>query len=187
MAVWRQMERLVDMGLAKSIGMSNMTVPKLEAVLPLCRIKPALIEMELHPSFQQPELFDYCVSKGIQPVGYCPIGSPNRPERDRSAEDVVDTELPEVVAVAEAHGVHPAIICLKWAVQRGAVPIPFSITEKNYAANLRCVTEDPLTEVEMALLIKAERGCRLVKGQVFLWPGAKGWEDLWDIDGTIAE
>lgn len=46
MATWRQMERLVDMGLVKEIGMSNMTIPKLEAVLPLCRIKPAMCEME---------------------------------------------------------------------------------------------------------------------------------------------
>lgn len=52
MATWRQCERLVDMGLVKDIGMSSMTIPKLEAVLPLCRIKPAAIEMELHPSFQ---------------------------------------------------------------------------------------------------------------------------------------
>ncbi|MCL2343074.1 MAG: aldo/keto reductase [Firmicutes bacterium] len=179
MSVWRQMERLADMGLAKSIGMSNMTVPKLEAVLPLCRIRPTLIEMELHPSFQQPELFGYCVDRGIQPVGYCPLGSPGRPERDRTNQDVTDTELPEVVTVARAHGVHPALVCLKWAVQRGEIPIPFSVREKNYAANLHCVTEDPLTDAEMTLLSKADRGCRLVKGQVFLWPGAKGWEELW--------
>ena len=43
MGTWRQMERLVDMGLVKVIGMSSMTIPKLEAVLPLCRIKPAVI------------------------------------------------------------------------------------------------------------------------------------------------
>ncbi|HML46691.1 MAG TPA: aldo/keto reductase, partial [Clostridia bacterium] len=83
-----QMERLQEMGLARHIGMSNMTIQKLEAVLPLCRIKPALMEMELHPAFQQPELFEYCASRGIRPVGFCPVGSPNRPERDKTAEDV---------------------------------------------------------------------------------------------------
>lgn len=177
MSVWRQMERLVDMGLARTVGMSNMTVSKLKEVLPLCRIQPALIEMELHPSFQQQELFDYCLAQGIQPIGYCPIGSPNRPERDKTAEDVADTEIPEVAAIAKAHNVHPAIICLKWAVQRGQIPIPFSVN--NYASNLRCVTEDPLTAAEMESLKNAERGCRLVKGQVFLWPGAGSWEELW--------
>ena len=88
MATWRQCEQLVEEGKVRYIGMSNMTIPKLEAVLPLCRIKPAALEMELHPGFQQPELFDYAKAHDILPVGYCPIGSPSRPERDRTAEDM---------------------------------------------------------------------------------------------------
>jgi diketogulonate reductase-like aldo/keto reductase len=182
MSTWRQCEELVDKGLVRYIGMSNMTIPKLEAVLPLCRIQPAALEMELHPSFQQPELFAYAKEHHILPIGYCPIGSPSRPERDRTAEDVADTCLPAVVAAAEAHHVHPALICLKWAVQRGQVPIPFSVKEPQYLSNLKCVTEDPLTEKEMEAIRLEDKNCRLVKGQVFLWEGAKGWEDLWDMD-----
>ncbi|MDR2403499.1 MAG: aldo/keto reductase [Spirochaetaceae bacterium] len=185
LATWARMERIADMGLARYIGMSNMTIPKLEAVLPRCRIKPALIEMELHPCFQQRELFGYCVKRGITVIGYCPVGSPNRPDRDKAPGDVADTETPEVLAAAKAHGIHPALVCLKWAVQRGQIPIPFSVHEKNYRSNLRAVVEDPLSEAEMASLAGAERNCRLVKGQVFLWPGAKDWEDLWDTDGRI--
>lgn len=186
-ATWRQMERLADMGLTRHIGMSNMTIPKLEAVLPHCRIKPALIEMELHPCFQQQALYEYCVERGIQPVGYCPIGSPARPERDKTPDDIADTEAPEVAAIARAHGVHPAIVCLKWAVQRGQIPIPFSVREEQYVSNLRCATEDPLTAAEMETLKGADRNCRLIKGQVFLWEGAKGWEDLWDVSGEITK
>lgn len=187
MATWRQCEELVRMGLVKQIGMSNMTIPKLEAVLPLCEIQPAALEMELHPSFQQPELFDYAVEHGIQPIGYCPIGSPSRPERDRTAEDVADTEMPEIVEIARAHGVHPAVVCLKWAVQRGQIPIPFSVKEPQYISNLQCAAEDPLTDEEMERIRRADKNCRLIKGQVFLWKGAKGWEDLWDLDGTTTK
>jgi alcohol dehydrogenase (NADP+) len=183
MATWRQMERLADMGLVRNLGMSSMTIPKLEAVLPLCRIKPTVIEMELHPCFQQPELFDYAVSHGILPIGYCPVGSPNRPERDTPPEDIADTQVPEVVEIARAHGVHPAIVCLKWAVQRGQVPIPFSI--HNYESNLACTVKDPLTPAEMETLKAVDKNCRLIKGQVFLWPGASSWHDLWDEDGVI--
>ena len=185
MDAWRQLESLVDQGLAKNIAMSNMTIPKLEAVLPLCRIKPAAIEMELHPAFQQTELFDYVVKRGIQPIGFCPIGSPSRPERDRTPEDIADVELPSVQAAAAAHGDHPAVTCLKWAVQRGQIPIPFSVKEAQYVANLKASFDDPLTAQEMAAIEADDRGCRLVKGQVFLWPGAHGWEDLWDVDGEI--
>jgi alcohol dehydrogenase (NADP+) len=120
-------------------------------------------------------------------IGYCPLGSPNRPDRDKAPGDVVDMDEPEVQAVAKAHGIHPALVCLKWAVQGGWIPIPFSVHKKNYTGNLRAVTEDPLTSAEMDLMKKAERNCRLVKGQVFLWPGAKDWKDLWDPDGTITK
>lgn len=182
---WRQCERLVEMGLTRFIGMSNMTIPKLKAVLPYCKIKPAVIEMELHPTFQQEELFNYCIERDILPIGFCPIGSPSRPDRDRTPEDISDIEVPEIVEIAKAHNVHPAVICLKWAVQRGQVPIPFSTKEDQYISNLKCTTEDPLTEEEMAVIKGLERNNRLIKGQVFLWEGAKGWEDLWDLDGTI--
>lgn len=185
MVTWRQCEKLVDEGKVRYIGMSNMTVPKLKAVLPLCRIRPAALEMELHPGFQQPELFDYAVAQDILPIGYCPIGSPSRPERDRTASDVADTQMPEIVAIAEKHNIHPALVCLKWAVQRGQVPIPFSVKEPQYLSNLKCATEDPLTDEEMETIRLADKNCRLIKGQVFLWPGAKGWEDLWDVEGEI--
>jgi diketogulonate reductase-like aldo/keto reductase len=160
--------------------MSNMTVKKLKEVLPECTIKPAFIEMELHPAFQQPELFDYCIKQGIQVIGYCPMGSPNRPERDKTPGDVIDTQMPEVQAIAQAHNIHPSMVCLKWAVQHGHIPIPFSLSPVHYQANLECVSTDPLTDAEMAMLAKADKNCRLVKGQVFLWPGAKDWRNLWD-------
>lgn len=187
MATWRQMERVYDMGLAKNIGMSSMTIPKLEAVLPLCRIMPQVIEMELHPTFQQSELFDYCVENDIQVIGFCPIGSPTRPDRDKTAEDLVDIQEPAVVEVAKAHNIHSAVVCLKWAVQNGHTPIPFSVRESEYLSNLQSTVVDPLTDDEMGKLKTVDANCRLIKGQVFLWEGAKDWRDLWDEDGTITE
>ena len=180
MGVWRQMERIQRAGLARNIGMSNMTIAKLEAVLPLCQIQPALIEMELHPAFQQRALLAYCVQRGIQPVGYCPLGSPARPERDKAPGDVADMALPEVLAVAARRSLHPAQVCLQWALALGVIPIPFSVTPEKIDANRACLFAPPLTQEDMDLLAGAERNCRLVKGQVFLWEGAQGWEDLWD-------
>ncbi len=187
MKTWEAMERLVGMGMVRNIGTSNMTIPKLKLLLRDASIKPSCNEMELHPHFQQPELFDYVVAQGLLPIGYCPLGSPGRPERDRTPEDTVDIEDPVIVSIAKAHGIHPAIVCIKWAVQRGQIPIPMSSNPRNYTANLRAATEDPLTPAEMAEIAKIDRNCRLIKGQVFLWSGASGWEDLWDLDGTITE
>lgn len=187
MKTWRQMERLVDLGLVRHIGSSNMTIPKLELLLRDARVKPAVNEMELHPHFQQPELFDFVRRNGIEPVGYSPIGSPKRPDRDRTAEDTVDIEDPVIVRIAERLGVHPAVVCIKWAVQRGQTPIPQSANRRNYLANLRAVISHPLTEDEMRAIAGIDRNCRLIKGQVFLWRANQTWEDLWDLSGVIAQ
>jgi len=185
MKTWRQMEKLVETGLARHIGTSNMTIPKLKLLLRDAEIKPAVNEMELHPHFQQPELFEFVRGHGIVPVGFCPIGSPTRPDRDKTPEDTVDIEDPVIVRIAERLGVHPAVVCVKWAVQRGQVPIPFSIYRNEYLGNLQCTVTEPLTDEEMEQIAGIDRNCRLIKGQVFLWKDGQSWEDLWDLTGRI--
>lgn len=185
MKTWRQMEELVRKGLVRHIGTSNMTIPKLQLLLRDCEIKPVANELELHPHFQQPELFQFLMDQEIVPIGYSPLGSPKRPERDRTEDDTVDIEDPVIVKIAEQHGVHPALVCIKWAVQRGQVTIPFSVHEKKFMSNLQAVTEDPLSEKEMQEISRIDKKCRLIKGHVFLWESAKDWRDLWDVDGNI--
>jgi alcohol dehydrogenase (NADP+) len=187
MKTWRQMEKLVEMGLVKHIGTSNVTVPKLKLIFRDAKIKPAANEMELHPHFQQPELFNFCISNGIIPIGFSPIGSPTRPDRDKTPDDTVDIEDPVILKIAKRLNVHPAVVCVKWAVQRGQVPIPFSIYPKEYVSNLKSTTENPLTEDEMKEIAGIDKNDRLIKGQVFLWESAKDWRDLWDLDGTITK
>lgn len=187
MDTWRQMEKSVDLGLARHIGTSNMTIPKLELLLRDARVKPAVNEMELHPHFQQPELFEYVCAHGIQPIGYSPIGSPARPERDRTPEDTVDIEDPVIAGIARRLGVPPAVVCVKWAIQRGQIPIPQSASRANYLANLRAAVSQPLTSEDMRAIATVDRNCRLIKGQVFLWKPNQSWEDLWDLNGVIAQ
>jgi alcohol dehydrogenase (NADP+) len=187
MKTWRRMEDLVDLGLVRHIGTSNVTIPKLRLILRDARIKPAVNEMELHPHFQQKELFEFVRSSGIQPVAYSPIGSPGRPDRDRTPDDTVDIEDPVIVAIAQRLGVHPAVVCVKWAAQIGATPIPFSTRRCNYLGNLQGVVGDPLTESDMRAIAAIDRNCRLIKGQVFLWKPGQTWEDLWDLDGVIRQ
>jgi len=186
METWYQMERLVEAGLVRHIGTSNMTIPKMELLLRDARIKPVCNEMELHPHFQQPEFFKYLVERDIVPIGFCPLGSPGRPERDRTPSDTVVMEDPVIVKIANRLNIHPAEVCIKWAVQRGQIPIPFSVKRHQYLGNLKAVVGEPLTEEEMKEIESIDKNCRLIKGQVFLWEGAKGWEDLWDLDGKIA-
>ncbi len=184
---WREMETLVERGLVKHIGTSNMTQAKFESVLDEMTIKPAVNEMELHPHFQQPEFFSYVVNKGIQPIGFCPIGSPERPERDRTPGDTAPTEDPVLMDIAQTRGIHPATLCVKWAAQRGQIPIPFSTNPRNMLSNIQSLISAPLTAEEMSAIAGTDRQCRLIKGQVFLWKEDQTWTDLWDEDGTIAD
>ena len=185
MKTWRQLEKLVDMGLVRHIGTSNMTVPKLKLLLRDARIKPAVNELEMHPHFQQPELFRFVRENGLEAIAYSPIGSPNRPERDRTPEDSVDIEDPLIVSIAQRLGVHPAVVCLKWLVQLGATPIPMSTKRRKYLANIQGVVSAPLTEADMQAIAGIDKNCRLIKGQVFLWKPNQAWEDLWDVNGEI--
>ena len=187
MATWASMEALVQLGLTRHIGTSNMTAPKLQRLLTDARIRPAVNEMELHPHFQQPELFAYVLAQGIEPIGFCPLGSPHRPERDREEGDTVDTDDPVLASIATARGIHPASLCVKWAVQRGQTPIPFSTNPDHYRANLEAVVSEPLTGDEMRAIRATDKGCRLIKGQVFLWREGQSWLDIWDANGWIEE
>lgn len=182
---WRQMERLVDIGLVRHIGTSNMTVPKMRLLLQDARIPPEVNGMELHPHFQQPQLFDFVRSHGIEAIGYSPMGSPNRRDREGTTGDTRDLDDPVILRIAESHGCDPTAVCLKWAVQRGQTPIAMSTKRTNYEANLRAVSEDPLSPEEMYEIAVIDRNCRLNKGQVFLWRDDQNWEDLWDINGEI--
>lgn len=157
-----------------------MTIAKLGPLLRDAEIRPSMNQLELHPHFQQKELFAFLLQEGIVPVGYSPIGSPSRPERDRTPEDSVDIEDPVIVEIARHRGVHPAIVCVLWQIGIGSVPIPFSVKRQQFEAMIRAVEDIRLSAEDLDRISRIDRNCRLIKGQVFLWPGANGWEDLWD-------
>ncbi len=180
MRTWAQMEELLEIGLVKNIGVSNMTIPKMQLLLRDCKIKPVLNQMEIHPHFQQAELFNFLTENEIGITGFSPIGSPKRPERDRTPEDTVDIEDPVIVTIAERLQVHPAVVCIIWAVQRGQITIPFSVKEDKLYNNLKSIIEYKLTDNEMESIAQIDKGSRLIKGQVFLWKSAKSWRDIWN-------
>ena len=76
---WRQMEAVYKSGKAKAIGVSNMSIPKLERLLKSATVVPAANQIELHPLCPQTELVEFCKSRGILPQGYSPLGSNQAP------------------------------------------------------------------------------------------------------------
>ena len=147
-----------------------MTIPKLKLVLRDAKIKPACNEMELHPHFQQPELFGFCLENNIQPIGFCPIGSPTRPDRDKTESDTVDIEDPVVVKIAQRLNVHPAVVCVKWAVQRGQIPIPFSVYRNEYLGNIQSTIKELLTDEDVVPVLRVEDRRGRLDEHLFLEP-----------------
>ena len=179
---YQELEKAVDQGLIRYIGTSNLSKKKYEQLLPAVRIRAVLNQMELHPCFSQVPFTEYLKKENILPVAYSPIGAPVRPKQYRYPGDVSDIQQPIIVDIAKRHQVHPAVICVKWAVQSGQLPIPFTVNANEYYANLKAVTEDPLTAEEMNQISAVECGCRVQRGNDFIWAGMHDWHDVWDED-----
>ena len=76
---WGEMEKAVEMGLVKSIGVSNFSAEQVQAILDVCKIKPAVNQVECHPYNNQAALLAYLNEKGIKMTAYSPFGNPGRP------------------------------------------------------------------------------------------------------------
>ncbi|PWN47705.1 putative GCY1-galactose-induced protein of aldo/keto reductase family [Violaceomyces palustris] len=145
--VWKDMEKLVDLGLVKSIGVSNFSIRRIKELLGQCRIKPVVNQVELSYSYPQPELVSWLKRHEILPQAYSPLGSTGASQ----------ASIQEVEKMAQAHGVKGANILISWQVARGANPLPKSVTPSRIEENLKLV---PLSDQEIQTL---ERGASLQK------------------------
>jgi alcohol dehydrogenase (NADP+) len=178
LAVWRELEKEVDAGRVRHLGGSNMTAPKLTALLAEARIRPAANQIELHPSLQQQAFVDWLLRQGIAVTAYSPLGSPDRPARLVSEGDPAPLTHPAVVAIAAARGVSPGQVLLRWAVQRGTAAIPKSVTPSRIAQNLDIFGFE-LSDADMAAIAALDTNHRLVKGMQNVRAG-QTWHDIWD-------
>lgn len=121
---WKAMEELYEAGKIRAIGLSNFLPHHIENILEDCRVKPAVDQIEYHPGYSQEAAVSYCQERGILVQAWSPVG------RRRVLEEPLVKEL------AVKYGVSPAQICLKFAVQRGIVPLPKSSSEERMKENL---------------------------------------------------
>jgi len=130
---WRAMEDLVDSGLARSIGVSNWTIPGLQKLLKFARIKPTVNQIEIHPFLPNTELVNFCFKNQIMPAAYSPLGSQN--QVPSTGETV--RENPALKAVAERSGHNLAQVLLAWGLRRGYIVLPKSSTPSRIESNFQ--------------------------------------------------
>ncbi|KAH7139788.1 aldehyde reductase [Dactylonectria estremocensis] len=125
---WKALEALVKKGKIKSIGVSNFTKEKVEEIFKFAEIKPVVNQIEAHPYLQQPGLLEWSKQNDVLITAYSPSGN-NIYGLPKAIDD------PEVIAIAKELGKQPAQILIQWAVQRGTVVLPKSVTPSRIAEN----------------------------------------------------
>nr|VZI04785.1 unnamed protein product [Spirometra erinaceieuropaei] len=140
------MEQLVEAGLVRSIGVSNFNKAQLDRILAVCKIPPAVNEIEVSVSWLNEKLIDYAHSKGIQTIAYAVLGSPGT---RINVPSLMEEEF--VKKTALAHGKTPAQVLLRHGIQRGLVVLIKSQNAERIRSNFK-VFDFTLTIEEMNTL-----------------------------------
>ena len=137
---WRALERLVDEGQCRSIGLSDVNLEKLREIVSAARIKPAVVQVESHPYLPEWELLDFCREHGIVLLAFAALGHSMDPK-------LVDD--PVITAIAQRVHKTPGQVALAWAVQRGTAFLTTSTKPHNIRANfeISSLPEDAMQEI----------------------------------------
>ena len=137
---WRAMEKLVDAGKCRAIGLSDVVLEKLVPLYEAARIKPAVVQVESHPYLPQTELLEFCKQKGIVLLAFAPLGHGIRPG---------PLEDPAILAIAKQTSLTPAQVLLAWGIQRGTAVLTTAKTleraRENY--NISEIPEAAVNEI----------------------------------------
>jgi alcohol dehydrogenase (NADP+) len=137
---WRAMERLVDDGKCRAIGLSDIALNDLLPIYEAARVKPAVVQVESHPYLPETELLEFCKEKGIVFLAFAPLGHGMKPGL---------LEDPVIWNIAARVGKTPAQVLLAWAVQRGTALLTTPKTAARARENfdISALPEDALKEI----------------------------------------
>jgi diketogulonate reductase-like aldo/keto reductase len=124
---WSAMERLVDQGKCRSIGLSDIGLDQLRGLYEAARIKPAVVQVEAHPYLPETELLEFCKENQIVFLAFAPLGHGIRPG---------PLEDPVITRIAARIGKTPAQVLLAWAIQRGGALLTTPKTAERARENL---------------------------------------------------
>ena len=176
---WRGMESCVWQGLTKHIGVSNFSTRNIESISSISTRMPEMNQIEMHPYLQQDEMLAYCQKHSIHLTAYSPLGSGDRPDVLKKANEPSLLENPNVTQIAQKHGYSTAQVLIRWAIERNTAVIPKSVTPARLAENFQSADLE-LSNQDMLELAKLDAGYRYVDGGFWTIKGSPyTQESLW--------
>ena len=163
---WAEMEKLVDAGLVKQIGICNFTSGLLIDLMAYSRIKPVMLQIESHPFLTQERLLRLAGDFGVAVTAFSPLGSLSYVSIDMATEADTVLTAPSVVAAAERVQRTPAQVVLRWGVQRGTAIIPKTTRPERLRENL-ALFDFELSSDEMAAISNLNQDRRFNDPGVF--------------------
>ncbi len=139
---WQAMEKLVERGKVKRLGLSNFLPHHLKNILDNCRIKPVVDQLELHPGYSQEKAVAYCQDNDILPMAWSPLG------RGRENATIGNSIL---VRLADKYGRSVQQINLRFLLQKGILPIPKASSPEHMKSNME-VFDFELSEDDISML-----------------------------------
>ncbi|KAJ0169731.1 hypothetical protein K1T71_014337 [Dendrolimus kikuchii] len=130
---WKALEALVEKGLVRSIGLSNFNRKQIQKVLKVAKIKPQVLQIEVHPYLNQQKLIDFCRLNDIAVTAYSPLGSPDRPWAKPGEPQLMDDIRLKTIADQYKKSVPQVLI--RYAIDRGLIVIPKSVTRSRIQQN----------------------------------------------------
>ena len=149
LGAWKDMEKAVQAGKIKAIGISNFESERLEEVLSVAVIKPAVLQVECHPYYQQEALKKRIAAYGTKIESWYPLGHADR--------ELLNEPL--FCELAKKYGKSNAQIILRWHIQMGNIVFPKSTNPKHLAENID-IFDFALTEAEMHAIQTLDKGIR---------------------------
>ena len=149
LAGYRLMEKAYKEGKVRAIGLSNFNAEQIKEILSACEVKPAILQTEVHPYYQEKALKEFLTSEGIVIQAWYPLGHGDR----KLIEEPVFSEL------AKKYGKSNAQIILRWHVQSGNIVIPGSKNPAHIKDNLD-LFDFELTAEEMSKIAALDKGAR---------------------------
>lgn len=176
---WEGLEKGVELGLVKHIGVSNFGPKALQQLISNSKIKPEMNQVESHPYYQQNDMLSFCKANNMHITAYAPLGSGDRAAKFKAEDEPMLLQDPVIVDIAKSKNATPGQVLISWALHRGTSVIPKSVNPGRIAQNFESQSIE-LSESDMKRIAALDMNYRFLTGAHWVYEGSNyTLESIW--------